>query len=78
MNLSICQQWFRTNVSPGLIAEQTGEIEFLDVNHCITTDDDFGFVAKEFVKPTAVEGSSLTENNTIQRQHSSQSYLEKQ
>ena len=34
-------------------ADQKGEVEFLDVNHCITTDDDFGFVTKDFVKPTA-------------------------
>jgi len=32
-------------------ADQNGEVEFLDVNHCITTDDDF--VTKDFVKPTA-------------------------
>ena len=34
-------------------ADQKGEVEFLDVNHCITTDVDFGFVTKDFVKPTA-------------------------
>ena len=34
-------------------ADQKGEVGFLDVNHCITTDDDFGFVTKDFVKPTA-------------------------
>jgi len=32
--------------------EQTGEVEFLDVNHCITTIDDFAFVTKCFAKPT--------------------------
>jgi len=31
------------------------KVGFLDVNHCITTDDDFGFVTKDFRKPT-VEG----------------------
>ena len=39
-------------------ADQKGEVEFVDandVNHCITTDEDFGFVTKDFVKPT-VEG----------------------
>jgi len=34
-------------------ADQKGEVEFLDVNHCITADDDFGFVTKYFIKPTA-------------------------
>ena len=34
-------------------AKKTGEVEFLDVNHCITIEDDFGFVTKDFVKPTA-------------------------
>ena len=34
-------------------AEKTGEIEFLDVNHCVPIEDDFGFVTKDFVKPTA-------------------------
>jgi len=27
-------------------------MEFPDVNHCTTTEDDFGFVTKDFVKPT--------------------------
>jgi len=35
-------------------ADQKREVEFLHVNDCIiTTDDDFGFVTKGFVKPTA-------------------------
>ena len=42
-------------------AEQTDEVEFLDVNHCITTDDNFGFVTKDFVKPTA-EGRHFINN----------------
>jgi len=29
------------------IAEKTGEVEFLDVNHCVTIEDDFGFVTKD-------------------------------
>ena len=33
-------------------AEKTGEVEFLDVNHCVTIEDDFDFVTKDFVKPT--------------------------
>ena len=33
-------------------ADQKGEFEFPDVNHCVTTDDDFGFVTKDFIKPT--------------------------
>jgi len=28
-------------------AEKTGEVEFLDVNHCVTTEDDFDFVTKD-------------------------------
>jgi len=34
-------------------AKKTGEVEFLGVNHCVTIEDDFGFVSKDFVKPTA-------------------------
>ena len=34
-------------------ADQKGEVEFLDDNHCITTDDAFGFVTEDFVKSTA-------------------------
>jgi len=34
-------------------ADQKGEVEFLDVNHYITTNDDCDFVTKDFVKPTA-------------------------
>jgi len=34
-------------------ADQKGEVKFLDVNHCITIDDDFSFVTKNFVKLTA-------------------------
>jgi len=35
-------------------ADQKGEVKLLDVNnHCITTNDDFGFVTEDFVKPTA-------------------------
>jgi len=33
-----------------------GDVEFLDVNNCRTTDDDFGFVTKYFTKPTAEGG----------------------
>ena len=29
-------------------AEKTGEVEFLDVNHCVTIEDDFGFVTNKF------------------------------
>jgi len=32
-----------------------GKLEFLDVKHCTTTEDDFGFVIKDFPKPR-VEG----------------------
>jgi len=34
-------------------ANQKGEVEYLDVNHCIPTEDDFGFATKDFIKPTA-------------------------
>ena len=34
-------------------AEQTGEVEFLEVNYCITTEDNLRFITKDFVKPTA-------------------------
>ena len=34
-------------------AEQTGEVGCLDVDPSITTEDDFGFVTEDFVKPTA-------------------------
>jgi len=47
-----------------------GEVEFLDVNHCITTDDDFGFVTKGFMKLTAmgrrfINGKSHRSNSTF-------------
>ena len=44
-------------------AEKTGEVEFLDVNHCVTIEDDFGFVTKDFVKPT-VEGRQFINGNS--------------
>ena len=44
-------------------AEKTGEVEFLDVNHCVTIEDDFGFVTKDFVKPTA-EGRQFINGNS--------------
>jgi len=58
-------------------AEQTNEVEYLDVNQGINTADDFGFVTKDFAKPTA-EGSSLMGNHTSEKQHSRKWYLEKQ
>jgi len=36
----------------GCTAEPTGEVEFLDVNHCIITEDDFGSATKDFARPT--------------------------
>jgi len=39
-------------------AEKTGKVEFLDVNHCVTIEDDFGFVTKDFVNPQRREGNS--------------------
>ena len=44
-------------------AEKTGEVEFLDVNHRVTIADDFGFVTKDFVKPTAEEGQFVNGNS---------------
>jgi len=44
-------------------AEKTGEVEFLDINHCVTIEDDFGFVTKDFVKPTA-EGRQFIKGNS--------------
>jgi len=44
-------------------AEKTGEVEFLDVNHCVTIEDDFGFVTKDVVKPTA-EGRQFINGNS--------------
>ena len=40
-----------------------GEVEFLDVNHCLTIADDFGFVTRDFVKPAA-EGRQLINGNS--------------
>jgi len=59
-------------------ADRKGEVEFLDVNHCITTDDDFGFVTKDFVKPTAEGRQFINRKSTTHSQPSSQSYLEKE
>jgi len=44
-------------------AEKTGEVEFLDVNHCVTIEDDFGFITKDFVKSTA-EGRQFINGNS--------------
>jgi len=49
-------------------ADQKGEVGFLDVDHCITTDKDFGFVTKDFVKPTT-EGRQFT-NGKSRHPHS--------
>ena len=48
-------------------AEKTGEDEFLDVSLCVTIEDDFGFVTKDFVKPTA-EGRQFINGNSHQPQ----------
>jgi len=55
-------------------ADQKREVEFLDVNHCITTDDDFGFVTKDFVKPTA-EGRQFINRKSHHPQSTFQSIL---
>ena len=43
--------------------EKTSEVEFLDVSHCVTIEDDFGFATKDFVKPTA-EGRLFINGNS--------------
>ena len=53
-------------------------MEFLDVNRCITIEDDIGFVTKDVVKPTAEEKQFINGNHTAWKRHSSQTYLEKQ
>jgi len=40
-----------------------GEAEVLDVNYCITIEDDFGFAIKDFVKPTP-EGRQFINGNS--------------
>ena len=55
-------------------AEKTGEVEFLDVNHCVTIEDDFGFVTKDFVKPT-VEGRQFKNGNSHHLQTTFKSIL---
>jgi len=44
-------------------AEETGEVEFLYVNHCVTIEVDFVFVTKDFLKPTA-EGRQFINGNS--------------
>jgi len=44
-------------------AKQKGKVEFLDVNQCVTIEDDFGFVTKDFVKPT-VKGRQFINGNS--------------
>ena len=34
--------------------DDSGSVEFLDVNHCIAADSVFGFVTNDLVKPTSV------------------------
>jgi len=55
-------------------AEKTGEVEFLDVNQCVTIEDDFGFVTKDFVKPTA-EGRQFIIGNSHHPQTTFKSIL---
>ena len=55
-------------------AEKTGEVEFLDVNHCVTIEDDFGLVNKDFVKPT-VEGRQFINGNSHHQQTTFKSIL---
>jgi len=54
--------------------EKTGKVEFLDVNHCVTIEDDFGFVTKDFVKPTA-EGRQFINGNSHHLQTTFKSIL---
>ena len=54
--------------------EKIGEVEFLGVNHCVTIEDDFGFVTKDFVKPTA-EGRQFINGNSHHPQTTFKSIL---
>jgi len=54
-----------------------GEVEFVDVNHCITTEDDFEFVNKDLWNQQRKEDSSLTGIHTTQRWHLNRTHLEK-
>jgi len=58
-------------------SDQKDEVEFLDVNHCITTDEDFSFVTKDFAKPTAEGRQFINGKSHHSSQNSSQSYSEK-
>jgi len=58
------------------MADQTSEAEFLNVNHCIIAEDEFGFVTKDFVNLQRMKYSSLTVNYITQTQRVSHSYLE--
>ena len=55
-------------------AEKTGEVAFLDVNHCVTIKDDFGFVTKDFLKPTT-EGRQFINGNSHHPQTTFKSIL---
>ena len=55
-------------------AEKTGEVEFLDVNHCVTIEEDFGFVSKDFVKPTT-DGRQFINGNSHHLQATFKSIL---
>jgi len=57
--------------------DDSGSIEFLDVNHCIAADSVFGFVTKDFIKPTSVGRRSFMVYHTILRPLLNQLYLEK-
>ena len=61
--------WIQENFT-----ERTGEVEFLDVNHCVTIEDDFGIVTKDFVKPTA-EGRQFINGNSHHTQTTFKSIL---
>ena len=56
------------------IPRQNDKFEFLDVNHCVTIEDDFGFVTKDFVKPTA-EGRQFINGNSHHPQTTFKSIL---
>ena len=56
-------------------AEKTGEVEYVDVNHCVTIKDDFGFVTEDFVKPTAEGRQFINGNNSHHPQTTFKSIL---
>jgi len=45
-------------------ADQTDKVEFLEVNQCITSEDNFGLATKHFANAHRKEGTLLPVNYT--------------